>query len=191
WFVGEIEATLLQHPDILACTVTVIRDYLAAYLVLSPQANLNVEQLQQFLQQTLPNYMIPAVFVPLAELPLTPNGKLDRSALPVPDITPVQETFIPPRNPTETWLAGLFAEVLGQERVGITDNFFALGGHSLLATQVISRVRTHFQLEVPLRALFEKPTIAGFAERLETLRLAQRQVAPSLAGRAGRKDIEL
>ncbi|MDK3158300.1 amino acid adenylation domain-containing protein [Kamptonema cortianum] len=188
---GEIEATLLQHPDILACTVAVIRDYLAAYLVLSPQASLNVEQLQQFLQQTLPDYMIPAVFVPLAELPLTPNGKLDRSALPAPDIAPAQATFISPRNPTETWLAGLFAEILGQERVGITDNFFALGGHSLLATQVISRVRTHFQLEVPLRALFEKPTIAGFAERLETLRLAQRQVVPSLAGRAGRKDIEL
>jgi hypothetical protein len=101
----------------------------------------------------------------LEHLPLTPNGKVDRQALPDPDETrpEIEETFVAPRNPIEHALSEIWAEVLGLERVGVLDNFFELGGHSLLATRVTSHVREKLQAELPLRTLFEQPTIAGLA----------------------------
>ncbi|WP_341809873.1 phosphopantetheine-binding protein, partial [Paraburkholderia tropica] len=111
--------------------------------------------------------MVPAAFVVLDALPLTPNGKVDRRALPEPDDEAfAQAEYEAPQGETEQTIAALWAELLGVERVGRHDNFFALGGHSLLATQLMSRVRARFGVELPLRELFEAPTIAGFAPRI-------------------------
>ncbi len=109
--------------------------------------------------------MVPSSFVFLDTLPLTPNGKGDRRALPAPDQTrpDLENGFVDPRTPVEELLVGIWRKVLGLEQVGIYDNFFELGGHSLLATQVMSRVLNAFQTEIPLRALFEKPTIGELA----------------------------
>ncbi|HEY1380035.1 MAG TPA: condensation domain-containing protein, partial [Gemmataceae bacterium] len=133
-----------------------------------------VPQLREHLKARLPEYMVPSAVVILDALPLTSSGKLDRKALPAPDSTrpDLEEAYVAPRTPVEQALADLWAEVLGVERVGVADNFFELGGHSLLATQVISRVRKALQVELPLRALFEAPTVAGLAERVEEVRRA-------------------
>ena len=116
--------------------------------------------------------MVPAGFVLLDSFPLTSNGKVDRRALPSPgEARPeLNKTFVEFRTPTEELLADIWAQVLGVERVGIYDDFFDLGGHSLLATQVVSRIRETFQVEMPLRRLFETPTVAGLAESLELSR---------------------
>ena len=113
--------------------------------------------------------MVPSIFVSLESLPLTANGKLDRKALPAPDQTrpDLSETITPPRTPVEEILAGIWSEVLKLDKVGIHDNFFHLGGHSLLAIQVISRMRNDFRMDLPVRTLFEAPTIAQLAARLE------------------------
>jgi amino acid adenylation domain-containing protein len=126
-------------------------------------------ELRQALQKSLPEYMVPSAFVILDKLPLTPNGKVDRRALPEPAPLPLDagDEVIVARNPFEEVLAGIWSRVLGVEQVGIHDDFFALGGHSLLATQLISRVRDAFQVELPLRALFESPTPASLAPRVE------------------------
>jgi hypothetical protein len=127
--------------------------------------------------------MIPAAFVLLEELPLTPNNKINRRTLPAPEFSRAElaDEFVAPRTPTEELLAGIFAQVLGVERVGVRDNFFELGGHSLLATQVISRTRAAFQVEVALRCLFEAPTVAGLGEVVEAALLEERGVvAPPL-----------
>ena len=117
--------------------------------------------------------MIPSVFVSLKVLPLTPNGKVDRAALPAPDDSrpDLQKVFIAPRNHTEQEVADIWATLLKVDDVGVHDNFFDLGGHSLLATQVVSRMRQVFQTEIPLRSLFESPTVAALAERIDTARM--------------------
>ncbi|CAM5362576.1 Amino acid adenylation domain-containing protein (Fragment) OS=Streptomyces tendae OX=1932 GN=GUR47_38495 PE=4 SV=1 [Streptomyces tendae] len=167
---GEIEAALRKH-DQVAQAVVVARTgptgkTLAAYLVPEPGTTPDPGLLRQHLTRNLPDHMVPTSYVVLEALPLTPNGKLDARALPEPD----QDTgveFVAPRTETEARLSGIWAEVLGREEVGVHDDFFLLGGHSLLATRVVSRVREAFAAEVPIRWLFEVPTVAALAARLD------------------------
>jgi hypothetical protein len=134
-----------------------------------------VGELRDFLKQRLPDYMIPAAFVALDMLPRTPNGKLDRRALPTPaDSRFAQhDTYAAPRTEVEQVLAEIWGALLGREHVGVYDDFFALGGHSLLATRVMAHVRDSFELELPLRSMFEKPTIAELAATIEQAILAE------------------
>ncbi|MCA1635265.1 MAG: amino acid adenylation domain-containing protein [Acidobacteria bacterium] len=168
---GEIEATLRGREGVGQAVVVVREDAeddrrLVAYLVGSREAAGGEGELRAFVRERLPEYMLPAAFVWLAELPLTPNGKVDRRALPAPEqqSREVEAGYVAPRTQTEELLAGVWAEVLRIERVGVTDSFFDLGGHSLLATQLVSRLRELLRAEVPLRLVFERPTVAGFAE---------------------------
>ena len=138
---------------------------LVAYVVAASDQPPDVAELRSHLGARLPDYMVPSAYVVLERLPLTPNGKLDRRALPAPEVTALSVRG--PRTPQEEMLCGLFAEVLGLERVGIDDNFFALGGHSLLATRLISRIRATLDVEIAIRSLFEAPTVAALVQRLE------------------------
>jgi amino acid adenylation domain-containing protein len=182
---GEIETALAQHPDVDQAVVIVREDRpgdkrLVAYLVLQTGAAPGLAELRNFLQLSLPEYMVPAAFVQLAALPLTPNQKVDRQRLPAPDYATAQQTvrFVAPRTPVEEMVADIWGRVLGVARIGVDDNFFELGGHSLLATQVISRLHDTFQIELPLRALFEQPTVAGLAEKLEEARSREQGLQP-------------
>jgi hypothetical protein len=149
---------------------------LVAYVVAKPGQTLTSTDLRRFLKQRLPDPMVPSAFVLLETLPLTANGKVDRRALPEPDRTrpDLEPTFVAPRTPIEEVLAGIWAQVLDVHPVGIHDDFFELGGHSLLATQIMSCVRDALLVDLPLRTLFDVPTIAGLAQSVETIRwLAQ------------------
>jgi len=128
-----------------------------------------IPDLHRFVQARLPEYMVPTTFVLLDAMPLTPAGKLDRRALPAPDTArPTrQEPYVIPRTPTEELIAGVWAQLLGVERVGAYDNFFALGGHSLLAIRVLARLREALGLELPLRSIFESPTVVGLAQLIQ------------------------
>jgi acyl carrier protein len=167
---GEIESALQRHPAVREVAVLAREDVagdkrLVAYIVAAnPPADL-VDQLRALLRVSLPEYMVPAHFLTLDALPRTPNGKVDRRALPPPDNSgpDFPAAFVAPRNPVEEVLAGIWADVLRLEQVGVRDNFFDLGGHSLLATQLMSRLRDALQVELPLRTLFEAPTVAGLA----------------------------
>jgi aspartate racemase len=177
---GEIEAVLGQHPQVRQAVVLLREDrpgdpWLVAYLVPAAEARLTREDVRRFLGQKLPEYMLPAAVVFLAGLPRTSNGKLDRRALPAPqhESPALDAGERRPRTPVEERLAALWAETLGLEQVGLHENFFALGGHSLLATRVTSRVRQAFGVELPVRALFEAPTVAGLAVAVVEQLLAQ------------------
>jgi amino acid adenylation domain-containing protein len=166
---GEVEAVLAAHPGVAGAAVTVREDApgerrLVAYVVPAEEEPASPAALREHLRERLPEHMVPAAVVQLDALPLTATGKLDRRALPAPEVE--AEGYAAPRTPTEQLLAGIWAEVLGRDRVGIHDDFFELGGHSLLATRVVSRVRPAFGVEVPLRAIFEAPTVAGLAARV-------------------------
>jgi amino acid adenylation domain-containing protein len=174
---GEVEAVLRRHPGVGEAAVVVRDDgsggpRLVAYLTALPGAELDEAALREFARQELPGSLTPAAFVTLERLPLTPNGKLDRAALPAPDGrragAPADGS---PRTLVETLLAGLWAELLGVERVGGDDDFFDLGGHSLLATRLLARVREALGAELPLRAVFEAPTLRAMAGRVERARL--------------------
>ncbi len=169
---GEIEAVLAQHPEVLQ-TVVIARENngdksLVGYLVLKSEKAPTSSELRRFLKEKLPDYMIPSVFMVLEALPLTPNGKVNREALPTPDQnrTEREKVYVEPRTPVEELLARIWSQVLGIERVGIHDNFFDLGGHSMLITQLVVRVRETFQVELPLRSLFEMPTVAELAQSI-------------------------
>jgi len=174
---GEIEAGLSHHPSVREAAVLLQENEpgnqrLVAYIVshskLSVQDSQLIESLRSFLKEKLPEYMIPSAFVVLKALPLTPNGKIDRQALPAPSIAAnFTDTFVGPRTPGEEILAGIWSQLLNLKKVGIHDNFFDLGGHSLLITQLLAKVRECFQVELPLRVLFEAPTVAGLAEKIE------------------------
>jgi amino acid adenylation domain-containing protein len=180
---GEIEAILSQHAAVREVVVVLREDEttekrLVAYMVSTEQAP-TVSELNGFLRQRLPEYMVPASFVFLDALPLTPNGKVDRRNLPAPNqCRPVQESpFVAPRSPVEELLAKIWAELLKLDRVGIHDNFFDLGGHSLLVTQVASRIQQAFQVHLPLRTLFDAPTIADLSAAIATAQLGEEDAA--------------
>jgi amino acid adenylation domain-containing protein len=174
---GEIEVLLSQHPAVRD-TVVLAREEtpgdkrLVAYIVTAQAEAPPASDLREFLRHRLPDYTIPSSFVFLEALPLTPNGKVDRRALPAPDQSrpDLKEAFVAPRTEAEKVIAGIWSEVLKLDKVGIHDNFFNLGGHSLLATQVVSRVRKAFDVDVPLRAIFETPTLLGLAVQVAQTR---------------------
>ncbi|MCP4664291.1 MAG: AMP-binding protein, partial [bacterium] len=170
---GEIETVLGTHPGVREAVVVVREDaaggnrQLVAYVVRAPEVDLDTGDVRGFLAQSLPEYMVPSAVVFLEALPWTPSGKVDRKALPAPERRGPEDGYVAPVDPTEELLAGIWAAVLGFERVGVDDNFFELGGHSLLATQVISRVRELFGLELAVQKLFEAPTVARLAAVVE------------------------
>lgn len=167
---GEIEAALISHPQVAQAVVIARQDktdmpQLVAYVVGHQNEALLPRQLKDHLRVMLPDHMVPAAILVLEQLPLTRNGKLDRKALPNPEFGSTTGRI--PSNPREQVLVELFAQVLGLARVGIDDNFFDLGGHSLLATTLISRARVVMGVELQLRSLFDDPTVAGLASRLD------------------------
>jgi amino acid adenylation domain-containing protein len=170
---GEIETALREHEDVSEAVIAAHADthgdtHLVAYVVPAEEQAPTGGELRAFLKEKLPEYMMPYLFFFLNKLPHTPQGKVDRRALPRPEGAEreLDVPFVAPRNAIEEVLSGIFAEVLGVERVGVNDNFFDLGGHSLLATQVCSRVRKAFQPDLPLRKVFEAPTVAALAALL-------------------------
>jgi amino acid adenylation domain-containing protein len=186
---GEIEVVLGMHPSVRESVVLAREESpgdkrLVAYVVPAQDAAPAIADLRRWVQDKLPDYMVPAAFVLLYALPLTAHGKIDRRALPAPDQArpELKSAYVAPGTPVEEILIGIWAEVLGIEQAGIHDNFFELGGHSLLATQVVSRVRDAFQVELPLRVFFESTTVAGLAERIEMARRTERGLlAPPIA----------
>jgi amino acid adenylation domain-containing protein len=179
---GEIEAVLRQHAAVREVVVLAREDSgekrLVAYVVPAQQA-LTISELNGFLRQQLPEYMVPSAFMFLDTLPLTANGKIDRRNLPGPDQSrPEQESsFVAPRTPVEELLAQIWTEVLKLEQVGVHDNFFELGGHSLLLTQVASRIQRTFLVLLPLRILFDAPTIADLSAAIAAAQLGQEDAA--------------
>jgi surfactin family lipopeptide synthetase C len=142
--------------------------HLVAYLVPTGEDRPEAGVLRHYLKTRLPEYMLPSAIVWLAAFPRTPNGKLDRAALPLPGSArpDLEQALISPRTPIEVVVAGIWADILGLERIGVSDNFFDLGGHSLSATQVVNRIRDVFRAELPLRSIFDSPTVAGLADAL-------------------------
>ncbi len=169
---GEIESALVKHPAVREAVV-LAREFwsgdtrLVAYVVGREGPPPSGGELREWLRPRLPEYMVPSAFVGLDALPLTHHGKIDRDALPPPATSSPGGAYEPPRTPVEEAVAGVWADVLGVERVGVGENFFDLGGHSLLATQVVSRLRDALGVDVPLRSLFEAPTVAGLAREAE------------------------
>ncbi len=179
---GEVESALLAHPAVRSAVAVVREDApgeprLVAYVAPAGAAP-DAAGLRAHLRERLPEYMVPAAIVALEALPLTPGGKLDRGALPAPERAADGERRVAPRTPAEEVLAGIWAEILRLEPVGVTASFFELGGHSLLAIRVVSRVREALGVELPLRAIFEAPTVAELAARVEALRRAGLPLPP-------------
>ncbi len=177
---GEIEAALREHDAVREAVVAVRSDMLVAYYIPAVETAPASAELRAFLRMRLPEYMTPGAFVALEAFPLSPAGKVDRRALPAPDASrrEAAAAYIAPRSETEAALAAMCEDLLAVERIGMDDNFFELGGHSLLATKLIARIRDAYQVELPLRALFEKPTVAGLAEAVD---LAKATPQPSVS----------
>jgi amino acid adenylation domain-containing protein len=187
---AEVESAIDAHPGVRR-SVVVARDdgeghYLAAYVIPRTDPAPTVSALLGYARERLPASMVPSVFVTLDAVPLTPSGKVDRRALPVPDRADRARRSAPvaPRTAVEIAVAAIWSEVLGVEAVGTEDNFFELGGHSLMATRVLSRLRAQLHVDIPLRALFEGPTVAALATLVEAQRGAHAVVAE-------REEIEL
>jgi amino acid adenylation domain-containing protein len=177
---GEIELTLKQHEKIGAAVVLAAGELrgekrLLAYYVPRQDSDPSTDELREFLKQKLPAHMVPAVWTKLASLPLTANGKVDRRALPTPEQLPAESkgTFVAPRNPIEQQVTTTCAQVLKCESIGVHDDFFARGGNSLTAIQLISRLRSEFEVEVPLVELFNNPTMAHLAAAIMRVQIEQ------------------
>lgn len=173
---GEVEEALRKHRQVQRAAVVLREDEpgqprLVGYFVSHFHPSPDQGELRRHLAERLPEHMVPVAFVELDSLPLTPSGKLDRSALPAPELAPTR-VYEAPRTPTEQTLADIFAELLALDRVGIHDDFFELGGHSLLATQVVVRARAAFGTNLPVHALFLRPTVASLAEEVDEERAA-------------------
>ncbi|MGG3494414.1 amino acid adenylation domain-containing protein [Peribacillus simplex] len=167
---GEIEATLERHTSIKEAVVIIREDRpgdqrLVAYVI----SDGNIQKWREYLQNQLPNHMVPAHLVELDYFPLTPNGKIDRKALPEPEGQPMGAFNVLPRTPSEELIAAVWSQVLGIENIGNQDSFFERGGHSLLATQIVSRLQEAFQIKIPLRELFKYDTVEALAKRLDQL----------------------
>jgi len=167
---GEIEAVLSQHPAVQESVVLAREDVpgnkrLVAYVLVNQKPAPSMQELQHFLKEKLPEYMVPSAFVRLETLPLTPNGKVDRRALPAPDTTrpDLQEAFVAPRDTLELQLAHIWESILDVHPIGVTDNFFDLGGHSLLAVRLMSKIQQEFGQNLPLATLFQATTIEQLA----------------------------
>jgi acyl carrier protein len=176
----EVMAILQQHPAVRQAVVVAREDVpgdkrLVAYIVTAREPAPAISELRSFLNEQLPEYMLPSTFVFLEALPLTPNGKVDRYALPTPDTRRPEQAddYVAPHTPVEEMLASIWAQVLHLERVGIHDNFFNLGGHSLLVAQIIARLRNTFQIELPAPTIFRLPTIAELAVVIEEMLLEE------------------
>ena len=177
---GEIEAAMEKNPDvkqavILAIDETPENKKLVAYITPSNQHAPDIENARDLLREQLPDYMLPSAIMVMDSFPLTPNGKIDRKALPKPgaaDMTSLRP-FVEPKTATEIKLAEIWSDVLGLEKIGVSDNFFQLGGHSLLATKVLSRIKSVLETEIPLRSLFEFATIAELAPVIDQAGLSQ------------------
>ena len=173
---GEIEAALLEHPSVQRAVVVAREDTpgdkrLCAYVVASDAAGDLKDQLRSHLAAKLPEHMVPSAFVVLAAIPLLSSGKIDRRALPAPEAGHAAEgAFVTARTPEEEVLAGIWADVLGLDRVSVEADFFALGGHSLLGMRVLARLGLAFGVELPVRALFEARSVARLAERVVAAR---------------------
>jgi len=181
---GEIEQCLRRHPAVDSALVIAGAEgeadhRLLAYVIGKGGQEPEMADLRRHLQASLPNYMQPAAIIRMQSFPLTANGKIDRERLPAPE-REVNRESDKARTVVEEVLTGIWQEVLGLEQVGVGEQFFELGGHSLLATQVISRVREAFGIELPIRALFEAPTIEGLAERVESVRGEGSELAPPI-----------
>ena len=170
---GEIEAVLAAHADVREAVASVRRDALGddaliAYIVPRRGRRISANDLLAHLRDVLPAYMLPSRFIVLDALPTTPGGKLDRGALPAPDLeeSVPATAFLAPRTDVERALARLVGEVVGRERIGIDENFFALGGHSLRAMRLLARITVDYGIEIPLRAFFARPTVAALAEHI-------------------------
>nr|WP_251036222.1 non-ribosomal peptide synthetase [Paenibacillus sp. ISL-20] len=181
---GEVEAQLLKHEQIREAVVSAREDesgakYLCAYLV--SEEELTIAELRQHMGAGLPEYMIPGAFVQLAEIPLTPNGKVDRKALPEPDGSMKSGVaYVAPRNKAEERLLVIWQSILQADTIGVMDNFFALGGHSLKATTLVARISQEFGAEMPLREVFQRPTIAGMAAYMKAADIKQQlRIAPA------------
>ncbi|MEH2027051.1 non-ribosomal peptide synthase/polyketide synthase [Nostoc sp.] len=182
---GEIEAALNQHSNVQTCCVIAREDNrgdkrLVGYVVPHQHCTPTINELRQFLNAKLPDYMVPNTFVLLESLPLTSNGKIDRRALPTPELdSTLLEKYVAPRTPIEEMLAQIWAQVLKVDQVGIHNNFFELGGHSLLATQLVSRIRNIFKVELPLRELFARATVVELAQSIEQLQQQNLELSAS------------
>ncbi len=176
---SEVSTVLCQHPEVQASLVFAREDApgekeLVAYLVLSPGATVTATALREYLRQRVPDYMVPAAFVPIASLPVTEQGKVNRAALPSVNGNRLsEEAYIAPRTLVEEELVKILAPLLKLDRVGVNDNFFLLGGHSLLGTQVIARVSETFGVDLTLLKLFDHPTVAEMSAEIENLILAK------------------
>jgi hypothetical protein len=171
---GEIQSVLGTHAAVRQCAVVARPSgddhELVAYFV--PQGDASAEELRAFLGESLPAYMVPAKFVSLTALPLTASGKIDRRALPDPAEFELGAEYVAPRTPLEEELARIWADLLGVERVGVNDDFFALGGHSLLATQAVIRIRNTIA-DIELHSIFDHPTVATLADAIVAAELSK------------------
>ena len=188
---GEIESALNEHPlvsqAIAAVNEAVTGNKAIVAYIVQNEAGISDQTLSEFLSKKLPIYMVPSFFVFLNKMPLTPNGKIDRRALPTPDtsLRLMNHDYVPPSTQIEHQLAAIWSELLNVQTVGIYCNFFKLGGHSLLATQIVSRIRHHYHLDIPLRTLFENPTIAALSVVIELMDKKKNDpLAPSIAPRS-------
>lgn len=172
---GEIESKINELEGVGECVISAVTteqgDILAAYIVQSVnQDPINIERIKKVLNESLPEYMIPQVYIPIDKIPLTPNGKIDRRALPKPEAADYLTTpYVAPRSKLEQQIAEIWAEVLNAKRVGINDNFFESGGHSLLATKLLTRIRDNFDIELPLKVVFDSPSVARLSELISAI----------------------